>query len=232
MDPLTEAFANVARTLAAEGSVEATLQRLVHLAVSTITGCDHAAVTVVSGKTFETAAATDDVPHQVDAIQYETGEGPGLDAIRQHDLFSTDDLAEERRWPNFARRAAAATGVRSMISYRLFIEESTMGALNLYSRQRGAFDAEDKAEGSIFAAHAAVALAAAYQKEHLQEALASRDVIGQAKGILMAQQNVDADQAFDILRRASQRLNMKLRDLARQVTEGSATPEEYPNHVG
>lgn len=232
MDPLAEAFAALARTLAVEGSVQATLDRLVDLAVTTISGCDHAAITVVSGKTFETAASTDDIARQVDAIQYQSGEGPCLDAIRQHDVFSTEDLSQEQRWPNFARRAAAETGAHSMLSYRLYIEESIMGALNLYSRRRRAFDDEDKAVGTIFAAHAAVALAAAYQKEHLQEALVSRDVIGQAKGILMAQQNVDADQAFDILRRASQRLNMKLRDLAKQVSEGSAATHEPPDHVG
>ncbi len=92
-----------------------------------------------------------------------------------------------------------------------------MGALNLYSKQRDAFDDEAVAVGSVFATHAAVALAGAQQDEQMQRALQGRDVIGQAKGILMAQQDVSADEAFDILRRASQRMNIKLRELAERV---------------
>ena len=92
-----------------------------------------------------------------------------------------------------------------------------MGTLNLYSKKRSAFDDEALAVGSVFATHAAVALAGAQQDEQMYKALQSRDVIGQAKGILMAQQNVNADEAFDILRRASQRMNIKLREVAERV---------------
>ena len=105
-----------------------------------------------------------------------------------------------------------------------FAEEDTLGALNLYSKQRGAFDDEALAVGSVFATHAAVALAGAQHDEQMQKALQTRDVIGQAKGILMAQQDVSADEAFDILRRASQRMNIKLRELAERVA--SRTPPD------
>lgn len=174
---------------------------------------------------MRTPAATDKVPRQVDAIQYESSEGPCLDAIREHDVFQTGDLLLEDRWPNFSRRAAEETGVASMLSYRLFIEEDTMGALNLYSRHKAAFDAEDRAVGSIFAAHAAVALSAAKQQDQLEQAIETRDVIGQAKGILMARQHISADEAFDMLRQALQRLNIKLRDLAEQVATKDTIPE-------
>lgn len=119
---------------------------------------------------MRTPAASDDVPAKVDAIQCEVGEGPCLDAIREHDVFQTDDLANEARWPDFARRAAAESGVASMLAFRLFLEADTMGALNLFSRDTAAFDAEDRAVGSIFGAHAAVALSAATNRTRWRRA--------------------------------------------------------------
>ncbi len=221
---LAETFADVARALLGEDDVQATLTKITALAVETIDGCDHAGVSLIEGRKITTPAATDDVPVQVDAIQYETDQGPCLDAIREHESFRIDDLATEDRWPKFSRRAAEETGVASMLSFRLFAEGDTMGALNLYSKQPSAFDDEALAIGSVFATHAAVALAGAQQDEEMHKALQSRDVIGQAKGILMAQQGVSADEAFDILRRASQRMNIKLRELAERVA--SRTPPE------
>ena len=221
---LAETFASVARALLGEDDVEATLKRITTLAVETIDGCDHAGVSFVQGRKISTPAASDAVPAQVDAVQYETDQGPCLDAIREHETFKTDDLAKEDRWPEFSQRAAEETGVASMLSFRLFAEADTMGALNLYSKQRGAFGDEALAVGSVFATHAAVALAGAQHDEQMQKALQGRDVIGQAKGILMAQQHVTADEAFDILRRASQRMNIKLRELAERVA--SRTPPD------
>ena len=214
---LAETFADVARALLAEDDVRATLHKITALAVETIDGCDHAGVSLVQGRKISTPAASDEVPGQVDAIQYGTNQGPCLDAIREHETFRIDDLAGEDRWPLFSHRAAEDTGVASMLSFRLFAEGDTMGALNLYSKERSAFDDEALAIGSVFATHAAVALASAQHDEQMQQALQGRDVIGQAKGILMAQQQVTAEEAFDILRRASQRMNVKLRELAEQV---------------
>ena len=220
---LAESFADIARTLLSADSVEATLQKIVELAVDTVDGCDHAGVSLVQDKAITTPAATDEVPPGVDAIQYETDEGPCVDAIKEHEIFRTADLSQEQgRWPNFAPRVTADTGVRSMLSFRLFDQAHTLGALNLYSKEVGAFDDDAQAIGAVFAAHAAVALASAQREEHLERALESRDVIGQAKGILMARQDVTPDRAFDILRRASQRLNVKLREVANQVVEGEA----------
>ena len=221
---LAETFAEVARALLDENDLQGTLTKVTAMAVETIDGCDHAGVSFVEGRKISTPAASDDVPVQVDAIQYETDQGPCLDAIREHETFRIDDLATEDRWPMFSRRAAGETEVASMLSFRLYAQGDTMGALNLYSKQRSAFDDQALAVGSVFATHAAVALAGAQHDEQLQKALQGRDVIGQAKGILMAQQNVSADEAFDILRRASQRMNIKLRELAERVA--SRTPPD------
>ena len=218
-----EVFAEVARSLLAQEDVQHTLQKIVDLAVETLDGCDCAGITFLKGRQFSTPAASSDVPRAVDAIQYETVEGPCLDAIREHEVFRTGDLGHEGRWPKFSARAQKETGVRSMVCFRLFVNGDTLGALNLYSRSIDAFDDQAVAVGSVFAAHAAVALSTALHDEQLEEALQSRDLIGQAKGILMAREHVNADEAFDMLRRASQRVNKKLRDIAREIAESATT---------
>lgn len=166
---LAEAIAEVARRLQAEESEQETLQTMVELAVATIPGCDHAAVSIVDD-TIETPAASDEVATRVDRLQYEAGEGPCLDAIRREDVCVVDDLSHDSRWPRFSRRAAAETGVRSMLSFRLFVEGDTLGALNLYSRRPAVFGEDARLVGGVFAAHAAVALHAARQHA-LAEAL-------------------------------------------------------------
>ncbi|MDQ2826581.1 MAG: GAF domain-containing protein, partial [Actinomycetota bacterium] len=130
-----ELFAEMARSLLAEGDVQTTLQKIVDLAVETVDGCDHAGITfLLHGGTFATPAASDAVPAEVDAIQYETGEGPCIDAIREHEVFRTGDLGRETRWPSFAARAQRETGVTSMMGFRLFVAGDTLGALNLFSK--------------------------------------------------------------------------------------------------
>ena len=219
-----DAFAEMARALLAEEDVQHTLQKICDLAVETIDGCDHAGISFLKGRKVETPAASDDVPRQVDAIQYEVGEGPCLDAIREHEVFQTGDLGHESRWPQFASRAQRETGITSMLCFRLFVEGDTLGALNLHSKAATAFGGESRTVGLVFAAHAAIALSSAIHDEQMEEALQSRDLIGQAKGILMAREGITADQAFDMLRRASQRLNVKLRDVAGGIVDRSAAP--------
>jgi GAF domain-containing protein len=214
---LAETFADVARGLLGGHDVDATLERICRLAVRTVDACEAAGISIVERKTITSHSTTNDLPCIVDGIQAETQEGPCVDAIKEHAVFVTGDLAQETRWPLFARRAHEETGVRSILSLRLFASEDTMGALNLYSTQPDAFDDQDVAVGSVFAAHAAVALSNARHEEALEKKADSRDVIGMAKGIIMARQHVTDDQAFDVLRRASQRMNVKLRELADRV---------------
>lgn len=216
-----ETFAEVARLLVAEHTVADTLARIGRLAVETVDGCDHAGVSLIERRKVITVGASDEVPAMVDAIQYEVDEGPCLDAIRRHEVFIVESLSVETRWPRFSARAARETGVESMLALRLFVEADTMGALNLYSRKPDAFTADAQAMATVLAAHAAVALNAAQRESEFHEALGSRDMIGQAKGMLMAREGISADEAFDALRRASQRLNMKLRDVAERVARGT-----------
>jgi transcriptional regulator with GAF, ATPase, and Fis domain len=225
---LAEMFGEVARALLAESDTEHTLQRIVDLAVQTVEGCDHAGVTLVRSNKVDTPAASDEVGPRVAAIQYEASEGPCLDAIREHEVFQVDRLSEEQRWPRFSARTARETGVQSILAFRLFVEKDTLGALNLYSKRADAFDRQSRAVGAVFATHAAVALATAQHDAHMDTALASRDLIGQAKGVLMNREGVTADQAFEMLREASQHLNMKLRDVAERVTYTGELPPSTP----
>jgi transcriptional regulator with GAF, ATPase, and Fis domain len=229
---LAEVFADIARQLEAEISPERTQGRVTRAAVATVGGCDHAAISIVRRQgEVKTVAPTDVVPTLVDAIQYETGEGPCLTAIYEHATYLIDDLADDRRWPAFGRRAAEETGVRCMLSFRLFLRGDTIGALNLYSRRAAAFDEHDSAVGTVLAAHAAVAMAAAVEHERaeqLEAALGSSREIGMAMGVLMSRGRTSQDEAFDLLRRASQHLNRKLRDVAADVIETGELPGRPP----
>ena len=214
---LAETFAEVARVLLENHDVDTTLTRICELAVKTVDGCEAAGISIAEGKEVTSRSTTDALPCIVDQIQSETQQGPCVDAIREHAVFITGSLSREERWPEFAKRAYDETGVQSILSLRLFAREDTMGALNLYSLQPHAFDERDVAVGSVFAAHAAVALATAKHDEQLENKSQSSDLIGMAKGIIIARQNVSEDEAFDILRRASQRMNVRLRELAARV---------------
>jgi GAF domain-containing protein len=228
-DNLAEVFADIARHLHEQSSPEKVVDRITHAAVDTVEGCDHAAISILRrhGR-IETRGATDDVPPAVDAIQYEVGQGPCLDAMDEHEVFQIDDLATDERWPPFSRRAAEETGVRSMLSFRLFVEADTIGALNLYSRGVGAFDEQARSVGTILATHAALALRSAQDKERaeqLDQAVASNRVIGMAMGVLMAQGRMTEQEAFSVLSRASQHLNRRLRDVASAVVETGLVPD-------
>jgi len=214
---LAETFSEVARSLAHQGDVVETLQRIGTMAVQTLDACEHAGISFVERRRITSPASSGDVPKVVDAIQSEVGEGPCMDAIEEHEVFQTGDLGAECRWPQFSKRAYEETGIRSILAIRLFVEEDTLGALNLYSTVPDAFDDTDVALGSVFAAHAAVAISAATREQNLERKAATRDLIGRAKGILMAREHVTDDKAFDMLRRASQRLNIKLTAVAEQI---------------
>jgi len=160
-----DAMADVARALQAEAGPQHTLQRMVDLAVTTVTGCDYAAVSFFAPDRIYTPAASHPVALQVDLIQYDTDQGPCLSAIRDQDMYTTGDLRTEERWPAFATRATTASGIRSMLSLRLFVEGDNLGALNMYSRQPDAFDEDSIAVGRQFVAHAAIALSDAIESE-------------------------------------------------------------------
>lgn len=219
---LAATFAEISRVLLAEPDVQRTLTKICELTVPTVDGCDYAVVTVLTDRRHETPATSDATGQTIEAIQFEVGEGPSLEAIREHQTIVTDDLATEPRWPQFSRRAVDSTGVRSMLAFRMFVADDTIGSLNLYSKEPAAFTEDSLAVGTIFAAHASVALRAAQTKEslaRLREVIEARELIGQAKGILMGRQGISSQTAMHILSRGAERLKMELREMARRVVD-------------
>jgi len=201
-----------------------------HAAVEAVPGAEHAAISlVVRGRTVQSHAATDPLAERIDARQTELGQGPCLDAVWQQESVHIPDMGAESRWPRFTA-AAAEAGIGAMLCFPLFVTEARLGALNLYASQAGAFDEEARITGLIFATHAAVAITGARQEETLSTALAHRDIIGQAKGIVMERFHLDAPRAFALLARLSQTENIKLRDIATQIVadigDSPAAPAE------
>ena len=226
-DESAAVFAHVARVLAAAGDYDATLVKVTELAVESIEGCDHACINLARrGGRIETVAATDETATAVDRIQQETDQGPCLSTIREAETITVDDLRTDHRWPTFSRRAVEEVGILSLQAIRLFVEVDTIGALNLYSRRRAAFDRERSLTmGALFAAHASVAMSAARTTHDLESALLTRGVIARAQGILMSSRGMTSEQAFDELRTTSQHLNIKLREVAEDVNLTGEIPQ-------
>ena len=214
----------IARSLQQKNSLQDTLQGIVAAAVHNVPGTQYAGLSEVhSGREIDTPASTDALVRAADAAQYETGQGPCVNAIAEQQTVRVSDMAGDDRWPAFAKRAAQL-GVGSMLSFQLYVVGDNLGALNLYSRERDAFDDESEHVGLLFASHASVAMAGAQRNERLNRAIATRDLIGQAKGILMERYKLTGEQAFTLLVQTSQTTHIKLRDIAEQL----ATVGELP----
>ena len=216
---LAEVLGARARDLEQEDDPDTMLTAIVAAAVATIPGAEEGSISVVAGRRRVTSQApTGELPVQVDAIQEEVQQGPCLDAVYQQHTVRVRDLAIERRWPLFARRASA-TGAASMLALQLYVDGDNLGALNLYARTPDAFTDESEQVGLLFAAHAAIALAGARKVAQLATAVVSRDLIGQAKGILMERYKITGERAFLVLTRVSQTSNRKLHEVAVELVD-------------
>lgn len=223
-------FSETARILFSAGSVKDTLASVVDLAVETIEGCDYAGLFLLDGDIVSTPVATDPVVVAVDALQHQTMQGPCLDAITLRLTFYADDLDKDMRWLHFAPQAVKA-GIRSVLALPL-VAAPQQGALNLYARYPAAFGVGDRARAAILVSLASLAISVAHTHEdeerhaaNLHAALATRETIGEALGILMERERITANQAFEILRRASQHLNIKLREVAQNLVETGEEPD-------
>lgn len=228
IDPRSQALTALARFVVADSTVGDTLLRVSQITIEALPAAKMAGISLLdeAGKPT-TAIFTDEEAPEIDLGQYESGRGPCLDAWRQGRVVRVDDMASAGDdYPEFAK-AAEDHGVKSTLSLPLVAGRRAVGALNLYSLDVNGFSEEDEALGGDLAAAAAIVLAnasdyweAAELSEQLAQAMKSRAVIEQAKGMLMAQSpSLDPDAAFDLLRRASQRENVKLRDIAVRIVE-------------
>lgn len=220
-------FAQMSRVLLDQPSVERTLQDVVELAARTVEGAGSAGITVVGhDRQLITRAYTDELVLKVDRAQSRFHEGPCLSAgeLSHGAVFRIDDMSTEPRWPRFAKEAARL-GVGSMVACGLPSEHGGTAALNLHASTPAAFDDAAVETASIYAAHAAAALNQASLIASLRTAMVSRQVIGEATGVLMERHRIDSQHAFGMLVQASQRLNVKLRQIAEYVVRTGQDPD-------
>lgn len=223
---LSEALAVFGSTRLSDVQVEDVLAAVADVVRRAVDGADSVSVTLVEAGRAYTRGQTDDRADQLDAKQYELGDGPCLDAAVATQVVHVPDMRTETRWPDYSPYCVER-GVLSSLSVPLPVQREKVGALNVYSTRAEAFDEEALAHCEVLAAHAAVALANATSyhdavrlAEQMQEAMRTRAVIEQAKGIVMAQRGCDAETAFSALRHASQRDNRKLREVAEELVAG------------
>lgn len=230
LDPM-QAFAELGQLRLGEGDLRHVLTRIAELAKAAITGADEVSVTLLAADGAGTPAFTGELALALDETQYDTGYGPCLDAARTAQVISAPDLSTETRWPEFAA-AAIEAGVRSSLSVGVPVAQQLAAGINIYARQPHAFDDEAIELATTFANYAAVAMANAHLYEataalavQMTQAMDSRAIIEQAKGMLMSQRGINADDAFAMMARASQMSNRKLRDIAQALVNGADNPQ-------
>jgi GAF domain-containing protein len=221
-DDLAQRLTVLARDLQRLSTPQEVMDHLVTTVVRMVPGAEDATITVAQQrKTARPAASSSDRARLFDVLQSETGQGPCLDALFEQETVRVDDLATDGRWPELSARVEQL-GARSMVCFQLFVTGTTLGSLDVLATGPAAFGDESERVGLLFASHAAVALADAQQVETVRAALVNRDLIGQAKGILMERFKITAEEAFLLLAKASQDSNRKLSDVADDLTHTGA----------
>ncbi|MGW7533920.1 GAF and ANTAR domain-containing protein [Amycolatopsis sp. NPDC054798] len=218
-------FRSLTEMLLAAQTVGEVLQLIVDATASLVPAAELVSITLRGPDgNFHTAAYTDPKAAGLDVLQYKLGEGPCHDAALpdRPEFLECPDLRSDGQWPQWSP-AAAELGWRAVLATAL-VDDAVprfSGALNLYSRVPGGLSDADREVVLLLASHASLAVAetdavtrSELNQAQLRRALDSRDVIGQAKGIIMARRGLDAEEAFDLLRRTSQQLNVKLVHLA------------------
>jgi GAF domain-containing protein len=210
---LASRLGELAREMQAEHDMAALLQRITETAVDEIEGAEHACISLFERGTVRSQAGTDELAKRVDSRESELNEGPCITSLREEVTVRSDDFEKEERWPRFVA-AAMEEGIRSMLAVQLFVQDDNLGALNIYATQPNAFTEHDESIAMLLAVHAAIAMTASATESNLRLALDSRDVIGQAKGILMERYKISSLEAFHLLVVASQQTHQKLRVVA------------------
>ncbi len=218
-----DAVVALSARLLEEGDLDSAMHHVCAATVEHVTGADEASITMMSERGPTTYGATGGLPVAADERQYEAGTGPCLDAISGNQTLVVDDVDTDPRWPHLLPMLAEA-GVRSVLSVPLPVQDAAIAGLNIYSRRREGFDAQSRELAESLAGFAAVAVSNAHsyakvaeEARNMHEAMASRAVIEQAKGIIMGRVGCDADAAFGLLIQQSQHENRKLRDIALEL---------------
>lgn len=209
------------------GITDGALDELVHSAVEHIPNIDYAGITVVSrqGGAISTPAATHAHPRALDRIQQKYQQGPCINAAVQHETFFINDLRVDNRWPDFQRDALEQTSISSIGSYQLFTTRDHVGALNLYADKPDAMTPGSRELGYVFASHTAMVWAASHRGDLFEIDLPSREIIGQATGMIMQREEFDATVATAYLQLLSQTRNKSLTEIAREIIGQSNSAE-------
>jgi GAF domain-containing protein len=211
-------LSELSRLLHADREPASLFGRITATAVREISGADRAGISLLEQGHLKTRGATDRVVEDIEQYQYELDEGPCVASNRNARTIRADDLRDEPRWPRFAA-IAVRLGVRSMLSVQLFDAERKWGALNLYAASPGSFDETAETIAILLASHAALAIAEQRDVADLRFALDVRDLVGQAKGILMERYQISAGEAFDLLAISSQNTNNRLTFVAEHLVK-------------
>lgn len=220
---LTLVRADLAAELDGDLAPEQLLDRLVHLATRLVPGADDAGIALLTEDGPRTVAAVCDTAPAADDIQRALGSGPSFQVRADGQTLRIADLSADPRWPGLGERATDI-GACSLLVCSLPMARKGPGVFSLYSDRPNAFDAAAELVVPVFAARAAIAIAYADKVVNLQHAIESRQVIGQAVGIMMERHRLTSKQAFEVLVHASQRSHLKLREIARRVTESGEEP--------
>ena len=223
-ESLSALHQELAGVVVVDRALDEVLTEIVQIARRALPGSEASSITLIRDERGYTAAYDGQLAMDADELQYERGYGPCLDAGRSGEVFIIADMRSEERWPDYARKGAEL-GVLSSLSMPLPFQGATIGALNNYAGLPSAFGEGDLAAAEEVAAFVAIAVAnaeaaarATDDVTNMRRAMASRSVIEQAKGILMERYKVTSEQAFTLLTHASQRSNVKLRDIAEELT--------------
>jgi GAF domain-containing protein len=216
------ALAEAMRSALSNQSPSGSLQMVIELAVETAP-CDQASITALGpARTVQTIASSDDRVSKADLVQYQLGQGPALDAAESDELITVEDLTTEHRWPRWAP-LAAGFGIGSLLSVRLYTD-TPLGVINLYSQRPRDYDDPDLEAARVIAAHASVILAHHRSTENVRRAIDTHTLIGQARGILLAQHSLTPDAAFAVLRLYAQTTNTTIAELAQELTHTGQLP--------
>jgi transcriptional regulator with GAF, ATPase, and Fis domain len=220
-DPAT-VFAALAEIIYQGSDVQEMYAAICVAATLTVRGCDHASLLMLDNDRYVTVGASDALAKKIDQMEMEAGDGPCLDAIEEETPQIDTDLTTPSHWPKLAERLLAETPVRGAMGFRLLVNKRKGAALNLFSDTPNMFDEESAGRAAVLASFASVAINAVAKGEDatsLRKGLLSNREIGKAVGMLMLLHNLTEDEAFDLLRRHSQAMNIKLADVAREVIE-------------
>jgi len=218
----------------ADGPLEV-MHQLLDAIVDLVPGAHWASVTMVRKKALRTLCSSDPDAERADAIQYDLGTGPCVDAAVDDSVYVTGAVDQDDRWPEYGRRVHEEVGVCSVMAHRLVLldDSDIVAALNIYSRDTDAFDDDAVRQGTLFATQCSLLVSthlAADRSDNLTKALGSNREIGMAMGVLMARRHVTRDEAFAMLRRSSQDSNRKVTEVAADVVETGELPPRQDRH--